>query len=89
MTGYAEAGGLLFTVTAATYAASLGNYIASLVTPRKIVERLATLLRLLFAMNLGCHLSPGWCAFGHGARRKGLTRITGTNGGYRRPVATA
>jgi ABC-type transport system involved in cytochrome c biogenesis permease subunit len=45
---FAESGGnILFDVTAATYAGSLANYVASLVSDRKIIAKMATYLRLL------------------------------------------
>lgn len=42
----AESGGILFGVTAAAYAGSLANYVATLVTPKAVVGRIATVLRL-------------------------------------------
>lgn len=42
----AEAGGVLFGVTAAAYAGSLANYVASLVSPKKLIGKLATALRV-------------------------------------------
>jgi ABC-type transport system involved in cytochrome c biogenesis permease subunit len=45
---FAESGGsLFFTVTAATYAGSFANYVASLTSPKAIIARLATTLRLV------------------------------------------
>lgn len=48
MTAIAETTGpLLFSMTAATYLGSLASYVAGLVSTRKLVERLATALRLV------------------------------------------
>src|SRR5437870_2593975 len=45
---FAESGGnVLFSMTAATYAGSLANYVASLRTARESIGKLATWLRLL------------------------------------------